>query len=201
MNNNYIKVNKANIISIGRLLWDKDLVGGLNGNISLRIGGSQILITARRTCLGFLTEEGVVVLALDGSVVGDGEASSEKLLHLEIYRAFPNVTAIIHTHTTYTNAFFLRNDVFRPQTLEAEHVLGDVHAVDQDSMNVSDAAPVIDRLRANTIVALRRHGVVAVGDDLFECFIRVQGLEDQVKMGALAALFKKPKSSTRLKRE
>ncbi|MBF0486119.1 MAG: class II aldolase/adducin family protein [Candidatus Omnitrophica bacterium] len=197
MINNSLNEVKANIISIGRLLWDKDLVGGLNGNISVKVSDSQILITGRRTCLGFLTEEGIVRLGFDGAVVGGGEASSEKFLHLEIYKAFPEARAIIHTHTTYTNAFFLHNDVFRPQTLEAEYVLGEVFAVDQPTINVTDALSVVERLRVNKIVVLRRHGVVVTGDDLFECFVKVQGLEEQIKVGVVSGLVKNAESSVR----
>ena len=45
---------KKSIIAIGRLLWEKDLVTGLNGNISVRLDDNTILITATKTCLGLL---------------------------------------------------------------------------------------------------------------------------------------------------
>jgi len=55
MNNNENSENlKMNIISIGRLLWEKDLVSGLNGNISRRLDEETVLLTAHGSCLGIL---------------------------------------------------------------------------------------------------------------------------------------------------
>jgi L-fuculose-phosphate aldolase len=180
---------RESIISIGRLLWDKDLVGGFNGNVSLRVDDQYVLVTASGTCLGRLSSKDIVLIAMDGRVIGAGEPTSERLLHLDIYRNFPAVKAVVHTHTPCINAFFLNNKVFRPKTFEAEHVLGEVYGVDQDGVNVTDAAPVIDRLKVNGLVALRRHGIVAVGDTLFQGFAKIQVLEEQLWVEALSKLY------------
>ena len=180
---------RESIVSIGQLLWDKDLVSGFNGNISLRVDDEHVLMTASGACLGRLSSRGIVLVAIDGGVIEGGEPTSERLLHLDIYRNFPAIKAVVHTHTPCTNAFFLNNKVFRPKTFEAEHVLGEVHGVDQAGVNVTDTAPVIDKLRVNTIVALRRHGIVAVGDTLFQGFTRIQVLEEQLWVEALGKLY------------
>ena len=108
MNEIAIKQLKTNIIAIGRLLWEKDLVSGLNGNISARVEGDTILLTAHSTCLGLLHEKDILAMKLDGELLEEGSVSTEKLLHTEIYKNFPDVLAVIHTHTTFTNAFFLQ---------------------------------------------------------------------------------------------
>ena len=109
MNETTIKQLKTNIVAIGRLLWEKDLVSGLNGNISARLEGVQddtILLTAHSTCLGLLNEKDILTMKLDGTLLEEGSVSTEKLLHTEIYKNFPQVLSVIHTHTTFTNAFF-----------------------------------------------------------------------------------------------
>ena len=189
MNNETIIKLKHDIISIGRLLWEKDLVGGWNGNISSRVDDNRILLTGRGTCLGYLKEEDVVLLNLDGVVLEGKEASSEKLLHLDVYRKFPNIKAVVHTHTVFTNAFFSEREVFFPSTFEGEYVLGQVFSVDQDSINVKNTAPVVELLKENKVVALKRHGVISIGEDLFGCFARIQVLEEQIKMEAMRTLF------------
>ena len=79
--NNVINDIKADIISIGCLLWEKDLVCGWNGNISARVDDSRILLTGRGTCLGYLKEdeyggaskvEGVPGLLFLGEPLGAG---------------------------------------------------------------------------------------------------------------------------------
>ena len=47
----------------------------------------------------------MVVTDLDGNVVeGDLRPSSDLLTHLELYRAFPGVNAVVHTHSRYATA-------------------------------------------------------------------------------------------------
>ncbi len=82
------------IISVGRLMWDKDLVSGFNGNISLRVDEGQILMTGRGTCLGRLARQDMALVGLDGRLIDGPEPTSERLLHFEIYRHFPEVKAV-----------------------------------------------------------------------------------------------------------
>src|ERR1041385_8494211 len=128
-NETTIKQLKTNIIAIGRLLWEKDLVSGLNGNISARVSDDTIVLTAHSTCLGLLHEKDVLAMKLDGTLLEEGSVSTEKLLHTEIYKNFPQVLAVIHTHTTFANAYFLKHDSFVPTTFEAKFYLGVVNAI------------------------------------------------------------------------
>ncbi len=48
----------------------------------------------------------MVVVDLDGNVVeGELNPSSDTLTHLEIYKAFPEAGAVVHTHSTYATAW------------------------------------------------------------------------------------------------
>lgn len=189
MNDDKIKHLKNNILSIGRLLWEKELVSGLNGNLSVRVDSETLLLTAHDTCLGLLQEEDVLALKPDGQLLEKGEISTENLLHREIYKNFSNIQAVVHTHTPYTNAFFLGNEKFTPQIFESKFYLGQVEAVEQSTPSVTDAQPVIQALKKNNIVVLRKHGVVAMGEDLFDCFLLIQALEEAVKIDAISRLY------------
>ena len=182
---------KKNIIAVGRLLWEKGLVSGLNGNISWRLSEDTILLTAHGACLGLLQEKDILLLKIDGTLLDEGSVSTEKLLHTEIFKNFSDTTAVIHTHTTYTNAYFLENDALVPQIFESKILLGDVRAVDQFTPAVTDIDPVLSALRNNNIVVLRKHGVVAKGKDLFDCFLLIQALEDAVTVDAISRLYKR----------
>jgi len=171
MANETIENLKKNIISIGLLLWEKNLVSGLNGNISRRIDEEKILLTAHGTCLGLLQEKDILIMKLDGELLDEGSVSTEKLLHTEIYKNFPEATAVIHTHTTYTNAYFLTNETLIPHIFETKMCLGEVKAIEQLTPAVTDAGPVMESLKGNNITVLRNHGVVAKGKDLFDCFV------------------------------
>ena len=48
----------------------------------------------------------MVVVDLDGKVVeGDLNPSSDTPTHVELYKAFPNIGGVVHTHSTYATAF------------------------------------------------------------------------------------------------
>jgi L-ribulose-5-phosphate 4-epimerase len=53
-----------------------------------------------------LTEEKMVVLDLDGKVLeGALRPSSDTPTHLHLYRAFPGIRSIVHTHSTYATSW------------------------------------------------------------------------------------------------
>ncbi len=178
---------KNKIIEIGKLLWDKGLVTGFNGNISARVDADTILITATGTCLGYLKPTDIVTItaageAIGGIVLGAGKASSERFMHTQVYKNFPDIKAVVHTHPTYTNGFFLSNETLEPKTFEAKFYLGTVRSVAQSTPSVTAMEPVIKELKASNIVVLRNHGVVAMGPDLFYAFVLIQELEEQTKV-------------------
>jgi len=174
---------KNKIIETAKLLWDKGLVTGFNGNISARVDAETILITATGTCLGYLKSTDIVTLSLKtGEVIGEGKSSSERFMHTEVYKNFPDIKAVVHTHPTCTNGYFLSNEVLEPKTFEAKFYLGNVKSVPQSTPSVTAMEPVIKELKVTNIVALRNHGVVAMGKDLFYAFVLIQELEEQTKV-------------------
>ncbi len=189
MSEEKIKAIKKDIIAIGRLLWESGLASGLNGNISARIDDGKFLVTANKTCLGLLQEKDILLVDLDGAVLGPGTVSTEKLMHTEIYRHFDEGRAVIHTHTVFTNAYFLENDSFCPRTFEAKFLLGEVKAIRQNTPNVTDTQPVLAALKENNIVVLKQHGAVAMGKELFDSFLLIQGLEEAIKVDAISRLY------------
>lgn len=72
--------------------------------------------------------EDIVVVSLDGAPVeGALRPSSDLPTHLALYRAFPSIGGVVHTHATYATAFAQAN---RPipcyGTTHADHFHGDV---------------------------------------------------------------------------
>ena len=182
-------INKKDIIDIGQLLWEKNLSNGVNGNISARGEAGSLFMTAHGTCLGLLQERDILSMSLNGEPTGGGKISTEKLMHTEIYKNFPDVEAVIHTHTPYINGYFLESKAFSSRIFESKILLGQVAALEQKTPSVTDAAPLIEALQKNNIVVLQNHGVVAVGKCFFDCFLLIQALEDAIKVEALSRLF------------
>ena len=75
-----------------------------------------------------LTPEMLVVMDLNGNKVeGDLNPSSDTKTHLELYRAFPQLGGIVHTHSTHAVAFAqARRDLPAFGTTHADYFYGPV---------------------------------------------------------------------------
>ncbi len=177
------------IVRFGKYLWDKNLTVGSSGNISVRLSDENgIAITATETSLGFLTSKDIVQMDLQGRVIHGGKPSSENMLHRSVYQKILEGGAVIHVHSVFANAFFLKHKVLHPRILESRYVLGDVPVVDQKTLTVEDVGPVVDALAGHKVVHLRNHGSLARGKNLMECFMLLQALEYAAQVELLAKL-------------
>lgn len=80
------------------------LVVGTSGNISARVG-NRILITPTGVPYDELDPDRLPVIDLDGNQIGDGLApTSERPLHLAVYRTHPEAGAVVHTHAVHATA-------------------------------------------------------------------------------------------------
>jgi len=182
--------NEKNIIDIGKLLWEKDLVSACAGNISLKIDKDNILITSHNCCLGMLSDDDIIIMDLDGKTKDKKGATTEKPIHLAIHKKFSQ-PAVLHVHPPFTNGYFAARDKLDNLTFESRLLLGDVPCIKQDTPSVTDLDSVLKALENSNIVVLKNHGVVAIGETLKEAFFLVQMLEDAVKVNAVAQLYSK----------
>lgn len=184
-----LAVLKRELIETGKLIWDKNLVAGCSGNLSCRVDEQNFLLTCHDSCMGFLTEKDFCRLDLNGKVIEGGNPSFEDKLHAAIYAGLPKTQAIIHTHTTYINAYFAANEEFVPFTFETKLYIGSIRAVPQTTPKVTEVAPVVEALKKNQIAVLQNHGVVAMADNLKSAFFLIQTLEEAVKMESIRRIF------------
>lgn len=180
--------NKKEVIEIGKLLWEKDLVAATCGNISLKLDKNNILITSHNACLGILSDADIIMMDLEGNAKDKKEPTAEKPIHLAIHKNFAQ-SAVIHTHPPFINGYFaVRNKLDCP-TFESRLLLGDVPCIEQHTPAVTDLDSVIEALKNSNIVVLKNHGVIAIGDTLKEAFFLIQLLEEAVKVNLVAQLY------------
>ena len=90
---------------IAARLWERNLVGAAEGNLSARLGEGRFLCTPTGLSKGHLDPADLVVIDRDGRSQGRGSPSSEIKLHLGIYRARADCMAVIHAHPPTATAF------------------------------------------------------------------------------------------------
>jgi L-fuculose-phosphate aldolase len=154
------------------------------GNLSIRDENGDVWITPARVDKGSLRREDIVRVRADGTIDGLHRPSSEYPFHAAIYRARPELHAIVHAHPIALVAFSICGAI--PDTAlfpQAGHVCGKVgfapYALpgsEQLGRHIADAfAPGV------VCVLLENHGVVIGGSDLQEAFQRFETLEFTAK--------------------
>ena len=153
------------VVDAAREMLRLGLVSGTSGNASARDGDS-VLITPASMPYERMTEEDLVALGPTGEPAdGDGVPSSEWRVHLAIYRARPDVGAVVHTHSVHATAWSFNDEPLDTGTEELEATTGGAlrtapHAP-TGSDEIADAAA--EALGNRGAVLLGRHGVVGVG--------------------------------------
>ena len=96
---------KAKICEYGSRLYARGLVAGNEGNISCRFSHNEVWMTPTMESKGYMSPDMLVKLDLDGNKIGgELDASSESRMHLGIYKARPDITAIVHAHPPIATA-------------------------------------------------------------------------------------------------
>lgn len=159
------------LLAAARDMAERGLVQGTSGNLSMRLGEDRYLVTPTSRPYATMSEAELVVVNEDLEPVdGDGVPSSESLLHLAIYRARPDVTAVAHTHSIYASAAAAAGIAIPPVLDEVVVQLGGPIECAEYGPPASEelASKAVAALGERRAVLLRNHGVVGVGASLAE---------------------------------
>ncbi len=90
---------RQEMISLGKRLYDRELVVATEGNFSVRLDEDRILATPSGLCKGDMRIEDLVIIDPKGNhLQGKRRVSSEILMHLGVYLQRPDARAVIHAH-------------------------------------------------------------------------------------------------------
>ena len=171
---------KAEILEVGRCLWQRGLVAANDGNLSVRVGENALWATPTGVSKGAMTEDMLVKLDLDGNVLeGTRKPSSEIKMHLRIYKEDPLLRAVVHAHPPAATAFAAAGiPLDKPVLQESVVQLGTVPVAPfalPGSQAVADSvAPYCKDFRA---LLLEYHGAVTWGDSMQQAYHRLECLE------------------------
>ena len=187
---------KEELVKYAKLMAEKELVIGTSGNISVRVG-DNVAITPTSVDYSLMKPEDILLLDMDGEVVsGERNPSSEKKMHMEIYKKRENVKAIIHTHSKYASAL-ASLEISIPTILDelVNFLGGEIETAKYSIPGSSDLAKnVIEALGDKNGVLLSHHGALACGKDLKTAFENALRLERISEIYVIANSIGKPKS-------
>ena len=108
---------RESICRVGRSLFERGLVHGTAGNISVRLAGDAgFLITPTDACLGMLEPAALAIVDANGRQHGGAPASKTLALHRRIYASEPAAHCVLHSHCTHLVALTLAG-VWRPDAV------------------------------------------------------------------------------------
>jgi len=168
---------KEQMCEIGRRIWLKGFCAGNEGNHSYRLSDNRILCTPTGISKGFLKPEDICTVDIEGNQVsGKRKRTSEILLHLAIYKARPDIKAVVHSHPPHATAFAVAG-VELPTCIhpEAEVFLGAVKTakyVTPGDKRLGES--ILPYVKDSNTILLQNHGTVTYDKDLDGAYYKLE---------------------------
>ena len=89
----------AALVGIGHQAYQRGWLPATSGNLSCRLADGQVAITVSGRHKGRLSLDDIMRVDGAGRPVDDKRPSAETLLHTQLYARFPDVGAVLHTHS------------------------------------------------------------------------------------------------------
>ena len=157
----------------------KKLSTGTSGNISIKHNG-LIAISPSGMDYYSMKPEDIVILNQDGSIAeGNRKPSSEWRLHLDFYRAKPDICAIVHTHSIYCTTMACLGLSLKPVHYAiASAGVSEIPVAPYCTFGTQELSDSAVRASKNSLgVLLQNHGMLACGRDINEAFSLAENME------------------------
>lgn len=164
---------KQQICDMGRRAYDRGLCAANEGNISVRLSENEVLSTPTLICKGFMQPDDLCVVDMEGAQVGGRrKCTSEVLMHLAIYKARPDLRAVVHLHPPHATAFAVaREPIPTGIAPDVELLLGEVPTAPYaltGTQAMGDAVlPFVEQAK---IVLMANHGTVSYDAELEKAY-------------------------------
>lgn len=174
------KCSKSNltalIIKYGKLCGDKNYTPGYSGNISARYKDGM-LITTSGSANGYLSSNQIVYTDFSGnSLEKNKKPSSEKFLHIAIYKRRPEINFIIHVHSPYLSSFASAGkDLLEPIMAENVFYFGGIplakYALPSSKELVENTIKYFDKYDA---VLMENHGFIIASKTMEDAYLKLE---------------------------
>lgn len=191
---------RRRLAKVHRILTAANMWPLTKGHASARIPGTDhVLVLGHihatgRTLIDTDVDD-LVTVDLDGNwLEGKIEPVDERFLHLEIMKARPDITSVVHTHSTYATAFGIAGVNIIPVGNRGGIFAPEVPILDFDRQidTPERGRMVSDALGEGCAVVLKNHGVAACGDSIENACIAAFALEETAQLQWIASQVGKP---------
>ncbi len=186
------------LVAANCILSDQGVVDGF-GHVSARHEEDAMrFLLARSMAPGLVTADDILEFDLDGNALDQSGRTLyvERFIHSEIYKAHPEIKAIVHSHSPSIIPFGVTNVPLRPiyhmsSFLGAGVPIFEIReaggvATDMLIRNSELGAALARRIGKSAVVLMRGHGDVVVGDSIEQVVFRAIYTEINAKLEAEA---------------
>ena len=172
------------IIKYGKLCGVKNFTPGYSGNISARYKDG-LLITTSGSSNSYLKPQHIVYADFEGNSLEKGKKpSSEKFLHIEIYKQRPDINYIIHVHSPYLSSFASSGkDLMAPIMAENVFYFGGIplaeYALPSTKELVDNTIKFFDKYDA---VLMANHGFIVGAKTLEDAYLKLELAESYAQV-------------------
>ena len=174
---------KQLVIEAGERLVETGLIARTWGNVSCRVDDKTFVITPSGKPYIGLTPDDIVEVAINTLEWGGNvKPSSEKGIHAEVYKQFPDANFVIHTHQKVASAVSALSNGIEKVTGEAASLIGNVIHLGgyglPGTKKLKKGVTNALKLGPSKAVIMAHHGALCFGKDSDEAFDVASSLEN-----------------------
>jgi L-fuculose-phosphate aldolase len=183
---------RREIVTVCRRLYDRGLIAGQDGNVSVRLPGGRVLVTPAGMSKVDVGPNDLVEMRLGEVASSHGSrgaksgprASSEVLMHLRIYERRPDVNAVVHAHPPTATAFAVAGEGFMDCILpEVIFQVGQVPLLEYATPGSTGLADSFEPyVMTHDAFLLANHGATTAGATLLLAHQRMESLEHAARI-------------------
>ena len=184
---------KQQLVDCIRMLEQSDIID-YNGHASLRVGDDRMLINIGSCQRCKLTVADICTIDMQGNAIeGNGKPPLEFHLHAGIYKARPDVKAVVHAHPKWSTFLTMTGHSYQPVYAQGALVypmplLDSPNSINNPVM----AGRLADTLGNRPAAMMKSHGAVTVGKDIVEAFVLANYMEENAYRQYMALQIGKP---------
>lgn len=182
---------RGEIVAYCHKLWERRLVTGTSGNVTVRLDDGTILATPSAKSLGSLEPNDIVRVGSDGKPLDPTQrATSELPLHLAAYRVRDDIRCVIHTHPTFCVVWSKTGSVFPRDTVGASETLRSVAWTAFRPNGTQELADLCagEFAREIDVVIMERHGLSVVAPTLEDAYMQTDLAEEAARIAYFSRL-------------
>jgi methylthioribulose-1-phosphate dehydratase len=92
----------SELVKAGQRLHEMGMVPASGGNLSIRLDDGNYAITRSGVHKGYMEERDILAVDDKGQSLDNRKPSAETLLHIQLYRFYPEVEVVFHVHSKYS---------------------------------------------------------------------------------------------------